>query len=161
MFINGIEFKKYDDCYYVSANGDVYSTHKKGLLKHDIDLDGYHRVGIHNRHVKIHRLVYTTWIGPIPDGMQINHRDDDKEHNHYTNLYAGSQKQNIQDCIRNGTRKGHMKPITVYDNVVQKELTFNSVLELIEYTGHPVANGSLVKLRSRKWFQTRCKIVNY
>ena len=80
--------------------------------------------------------------------------------NHYKNLYLGSQKENIQDCIRNGTRKGNLKPIRVYDKKVDKVLDFESVSAFIEYTGHRVANGAISKCKSHKWFQIRYKIVN-
>ena len=29
--------------------------------------------------MKIHKLVYLTWIGKIDDDKQINHRDDNRE----------------------------------------------------------------------------------
>lgn len=160
MFFQGKEYRKYDDFYYVSADGDIYSTYKKGLLKHSIDLDGYHRVDIHSKHMKVHRLVFLAWVGPIPRDKQLNHLDDNKDNNHYKNLYLGSQKENIQDCIRNGTRKGNLKPIRVYDKKVDKVLDFESVSAFIEYTGHRVANGAISKCKSHKWFQIRYKIVN-
>lgn len=160
MFFQGKEYRKYDDFYYVSVDGDIYSTYKKGLLKHSIDLDGYHRVDIHSKHMKVHRLVFLAWVGPIPRDKQLNHLDDNKDNNHYKNLYLGSQKENIQDCIRNGTRKGNLKPIRVYDKKVDKVLDFESVSAFIEYTGHRVANGAISKCKSHKWFQIRYKIVN-
>ena len=160
MFFQGKEYRKYDDFYYVSADGDIYSTYKKGLLKHSIDLDGYHRVDIHSKHMKVHRLVFLVWVGPIPRDKQLNHLDDNKDNNHYKNLYLGSQKENIQDCIRSGTRKGNLKPIRVYDKKVDKVLDFESVSAFIEYTGHRVANGAISKCKSHKWFQIRYKIVN-
>ena len=83
MIFQGKEFRKYDEHYYVSADGDIYSTYKKGLLKHSIDLDGYHRVDIHSKHMKVHKLVYLVWGGPIPDGKQLNHIDDNKDNNSF------------------------------------------------------------------------------
>lgn len=47
MIIDGKEFKKYDNMYYISADGDVYSKYSHKCLKHNIDIDGYHRVDIH------------------------------------------------------------------------------------------------------------------
>ena len=99
--------KPYDKNYYVSEYGDVYSLYSKKFLKHQIDCDGYHRVDIHSKHIKIHKLVYLTWIGNVKKGEQINHKDDDKNNNHYSNLYIGSQKENIQDCIKNNHRVGN------------------------------------------------------
>lgn len=160
MIFQGKEFREYDQTYYVSADGDVYSTYKKGLLKHSIDIDGYHRVDIHGRHVKVHKLVFFVWVGPIPHGKQLNHRDDNKDHNHYLNLYPGTQQENIKDCIKNGTRKGHLTPITVLDKKTNETLSFPSIKSFIDYTGHKVANGSISKCKSHKWFQERYEIID-
>ena len=58
LILNGIVFKRYDDCYYVSADGEIFSMYSKKIIKHSIDVDGYHRVDIHGKHMKVHRLVY-------------------------------------------------------------------------------------------------------
>lgn len=160
MIYQGKEFRKYDDHYYVSADGDIYSVYKNGLLKHSIDLDGYHRVDIHSKHMKVHKLVFLVWVGPIPEGKQLNHIDDNKDNNHFSNLYLGTQKENIHDCIRNGTRKGNLKPIQIYDKEVDKVLSFSSISAFIEYTGHHVSNGAISKCQSHKWFRMRYEIVS-
>lgn len=46
LIFNDKIFKPYDNNYYVSNDGDIYSVYKKGLLKHNIDIYGYHRVDI-------------------------------------------------------------------------------------------------------------------
>ena len=168
IFINNEEkeFRQFKEnpSYYVSADGDVYSTFSKKLLKHYIDLDGYHRVDIYinhkQKHIKIHNLVYLVWIGPIPKGFQINHYDDNKDHNHYTNLYLGTQKQNIHDCRRNLHRVGNVQSIEIKDKILDKIITFPSISEFIKYSGHPVANGSLSKCLKSKWFHERFELIS-
>lgn len=168
IFINNEEkeFRQFKEnpSYYVSADGDVYSTFSKKLLKHYIDLDGYHRVDIYinhkQKHIKIHKLVYLVWIGPIPKGFQINHYDDNKDHNHYTNLYLGTQKQNIYDCRRNLHRVGNVQSIEIKDKLLDKIITFPSISEFIKYSGHPVANGSLSKCLNSKWFHERFELIS-
>ena len=50
----------------------------------------------------VHRLVADTYI-PNPDNLPIvRHLDDDPTNNSIDNLARGTQKDNIQDCIRNG-----------------------------------------------------------
>ena len=74
--------------YYIDKEGNVYSFYKKSLLKPmvrkahnksylyvDIYYDGK------QHHVNIHKLVYETWIGKIPVGFQINHKDDNSFNN--------------------------------------------------------------------------------
>lgn len=161
IIINNQEFAKYDDSYYVSQSGDIYSRYSNKLLKHGIDLDGYHRVDIHQKHKKVHKLVWTAWMGEIPNGLQLNHKDDNKDNNSLSNLYLGTQKQNIADCVENGHRVGHTGYITVYDKKVKKTLTFSPLSEFIEYCGHSAKNGSVKKIFKRDWFNKRYKILDY
>ncbi len=42
----------------------------------------------------VHRMVVETFIGPIPDGMQVNHKDGDKTNNHLDNLEICTNSQN-------------------------------------------------------------------
>lgn len=161
LIINGKILKPYDSMYYVSADGDVYSTYSKKFLKPHIDKDGYLRVDIHSKHMKVHKLVYIVWIGPIPENMQINHIDDDKLHNHYSNLYAGSQKNNIKDCINNNHRCGNIFYLTLFDREKNKVITFCPASDFISYSGHSNKNGSLKKMFSKNWFKKRYKIIEY
>ena len=149
MIYNNVEFKKYDDNYFVSENGDVFSTYKQGLLKHYIDCDGYHRVDIHGKHMKIHRMVHELWNGSVPKGKQVNHYNDDKDNNNYRNLYVGNQQENIHDCVRNQHRVGNTYSIKVYDKKCNKILEFPSIKEFIDYSGHSVANGSLSHIKDK------------
>ena len=50
--INGEEFAKYDNTYYVSKDGKVFSTYVNRLLTAKPDLDGYPRLDIHGKHKK-------------------------------------------------------------------------------------------------------------
>lgn len=161
MIINGIEYRKIDNWYYISKTGDVYSMYIQRNLKHSIDCDGYHRVDIHGKHKKIHRLVYKYWKGKIPNGKQVNHIDDDKNNNDITNLYIGTQKENIHDCIRNKHRKGHIYKLTVYDRKEQREISFCPAHMFFEYSGHSSLSKSLKKCFKTKWFNDRYDIIDF
>lgn len=147
--------------YYVSADGDVYSLYSHKLLKHNIDLNGYHRVDIHERHYKVHKLVWLTWKGPIPYGLQINHRDDNKDNNNISNLYLGTQKENINDCIKNNHRKGNLYKLVVYDKLNGQVETFEPACKIFNYSGHTSANGGVTRAMTRLWFQERFTIISY
>lgn len=161
IIINNQLFKQYDEMYYVSEYGEIYSNYSKKLLKHNIDIDGYHRVDIHQRHKKVHQLVYQTWIGPIPKNKQINHIDDNKNNNHYTNLYAGTQKENIQDKHKNKKTVGNVFYLTLFDKEKNKTITFCPAKEFIPYSGHPCKNGSLSKMFRKNWFKKRYIIIDF
>lgn len=159
MIINGIEFKPYDDNYYVSKRGDVYSVRTKKMLKHYIDADGYHRVDLYKKHKKVHKLVYITWIGNIPDGKQINHKDDNKDNNDADNLYAGTQTENINDCIQNNHRKGNLSVLIVRKKTEDKILIFQPAVKFFEYCGHTAKNGGISRAITRDWFKKEYELI--
>lgn len=49
----------------------------------------------------IQKLVYETFIGPIPNGMTIDHIDENFLNNHYTNLRLLSRRDNIKAYLAN------------------------------------------------------------
>lgn len=161
IVIDNIELKPYDNTYYVSRDGDVYSLYSKKFLKWNIDKDGYPRVDIHSKHIKVHKLVYLTWVGRDLEGLQINHRDDDKMNPSVDNLYLGTQQENIQDCIANGNRVGNRRYLTVFDKEKNSIFTFSPVSDFIQYCGHPSRNGSVKKMFSKNWFKKRYTIIDY
>ena len=161
--IDGKFFMKYDDMYYVSATGDVYSTFSKKCLKHYIDHNGYHRVDIHGKHIRISKLVYLTWKGEIPKGKIIRHIDDDKDNNMSTNLILGSQKENMYDAFRNNHKEksGNTHYLKLFDKIDNKTLCFCPAKDFIKFSGHPCSSGSLKKTFKKKWFKERYDIIEY
>lgn len=70
------------------------------ILKPNRNSSGYVRVPLYNdeneyKQTLVHRLVYMAHVGPIPKGMQINHKDEDKTNNCIENLEVVTPKQNI------------------------------------------------------------------
>ena len=161
VIFNNEVFKRYDNMYFVSADGKVYSSYSNKVLKNAIDISGYKMVDIHGKHMRIHRLVYLTWIGEIPKDCQINHKDDNKHNNHYTNLYAGTQKENMMDKSDNGHSIGNTYYLTVLDKKENKVITFCPAYEFIGYSHHSCKSGSLSKMFKREWFRKGYKIVEY
>lgn len=44
----------------------------------------------------IHEIVADTFIGPRPEGMEIDHKDEDKSNNHVTNLEYVTHAENMR-----------------------------------------------------------------
>ena len=60
-------------------------------------------VGLGGVKHQVHRLVLEAFVGHAPDGKSYClHWDDDHGNNRLSNLRWGSQKENMQDCARNG-----------------------------------------------------------
>lgn len=102
--------------YFVDSKGIVYSqwvnrgqhgTVRGGLLrplsasKHK---HGHLSVSFGRNSEKqyIHRLVYRIFKGEIPEGLSVCHKDGDPSNNELSNLYAGTQKENMRDMVRHG-----------------------------------------------------------
>ena len=123
IFINNKEFKKLDinPKYFISNDGEVYSQNANKILK--IAYRGkynkqYPYVCIYykgkQRKFSIHRLVYHTWVSKLSEHQNVNHIDDNLQNCFYKNLYVGSQKDNIKDCIKNNHRVGNIFYLTLY-----------------------------------------------
>jgi hypothetical protein len=114
--------------YEVSDFGDVrtlahMTLDKRGrqhpiperVLKHSVQRDGYHLVALYENGARkqflVHRLVYEHHIGPLIDGLDIAHRDGDKDNNCAANLVQCTRKENIAHQLDHGTRcRGENKP---------------------------------------------------
>lgn len=59
-------------------------------------LCGVHADGspVHQMTLKVHQLVYDAWVGPVPDGMVIDHIDRNRSNNSVDNLRAVSPLAN-------------------------------------------------------------------
>jgi len=105
---------EYEGWYQVSDAGRVKrikpgSATKPGkILRPFLTHKGYHMVKLFNgssasaRTIPVHTLVAAAFIGPRPEGLEINHKDCIKEHNIPENLEYVTTKQNIHHAIKNG-----------------------------------------------------------
>ena len=56
-------------------------------------------------HIKIHRLVLLTFVGPCPEGFVCNHKDFVRDNNELSNLEWIPEVKNNSICSRNGISK--------------------------------------------------------
>lgn len=54
-----------------------------------------------SRIVAVHRIVAAVFIGPCPDGLQVNHKDGNKANNAAENLEYVTCRENIRHCWKN------------------------------------------------------------
>ena len=84
---------------YVSDDGHIFN---RSMHEYFIEnAHGYLRIRISRnsiiRRIFIHRLVYLTFIGTIPAGMQIDHIDKDRTNNNVSNLRCVTPKENCKN----------------------------------------------------------------
>jgi hypothetical protein len=93
MFKNFTKYEIYED-------GRIWSYKTNRFLKPSIEKKGYQRVNLYDNEGTIkgylvHRIVYEAVTGnPIPEGLQVNHIDEDKTNNHINNLNLMTPKEN-------------------------------------------------------------------
>lgn len=98
---------------YITPQGEVWQRVNAGhperrqwvQRKPETDKDGYKRVRVNGRNRPVHRLVYETFVGPIPEGMVVRHMDGVPHHNFVDNLQIGTQAENIADKRAHGTHQ--------------------------------------------------------
>lgn len=84
----------------MDEQGNILSIYKteSGFIKTFPDKDGYLKVAVTIKKKTVnrvvHRLVYETWVGVIPEGMTVDHIDGNKLNNHHTNLRLLTPEEN-------------------------------------------------------------------
>ena len=125
--------------YVIFEDGSIKKRRGEGMLKVCPDKDGYLRASLTIKYKTenrmVHRLVYEAFIGPIPPGLTVDHKDGDKLNNHYDNLQLLGAKENAikgnakhwvfispegkvvevynlkEFCRKNGLHDGHMNSV--------------------------------------------------
>lgn len=96
--------------YYITKNGKLYSRWSgkwKRKSSNRIKNNGYAIQTLHDRkgHKKtygVHQLVAMVWV-PNPDNKPcVCHKDNVRTHNHYKNLYWGTNRENTAQMVHDG-----------------------------------------------------------
>lgn len=116
--------------YEVSENGDIRNKRNGKLLKWSKNSNGYYKVSLRKdgdiKQFYVHRLVGMMFV-PNDDATkkEINHIDEDKSNNHYSNIEWCDRTYNVNYGDR--TRKASK---TQSKKVIGKSLTENKVIIL-------------------------------
>ena len=101
--------------YYVSKNGDVYNLNKKIKMRFE-QSGNYYRVqcnyNLRGKHFQVHRMVWESFNGEIPEGMEINHINHDPHDNRLENLELTSHKENCTKARHNNIEVYSINPNT-------------------------------------------------
>lgn len=98
-----------EEHYLVSSLGRVWSHRSDKLMKLRLSDRGYMSVPLtvsrgQYKHARVHRLVAEAFIGPRPDGAEVNHIDFDRANNKAANLEYVTRLQNVRYSDSNGRR---------------------------------------------------------
>lgn len=97
--------------YAICPHGEVISIKTGNILKTHKNIRSYQRICLRKEsksyHRFVHCLVAETFIGPRPEGKQVDHIDGNKDNNHYYNLRYLTQEENLSRRVPMGKmRKG-------------------------------------------------------
>lgn len=154
-------FIPYNTNYMVSNFGRVKSLNynhyqgKEHILKQAKTRIGYLQVGLYKngkrRNFLVHRLVWEAFNGPIPEGMQINHLNEEKTDNRLENLSLMTAKENHNwGTINARISKSHNKIINQYTIDGIHIHTWFSMLAIQNELGYSQGNISLCCSGKRK-----------
>ena len=99
-------------------------------VKQNVTDRGYFRIALRkNKKQKIwfsHRVVALAFIGPIPTGKQVNHKNGIKSDNRPENLEYVSQSENNKHAYKTGLRsvRGNQSPVRKIDESVAIEIKY-------------------------------------
>lgn len=99
----------YEETHDVSDLGRIRRRKTGRILKGSPNQKGYIQVNFHVDGVQklrlVHRVVMEAFVGPCPDGMEVDHEDTIPNHNALSNLRYLTPKQNIEHSIAMGNAK--------------------------------------------------------
>ena len=135
----------YEGLYEVSNTGRIRNRNRK-IIKTFSNKEGYIRVTLCKNNkpktFSVHRLVALAFIPNTENKPQVNHIDEDKANNVFTNLEWVTQKENhnhgtinerISQSLKNNPKKS--KPVSAFDDFGNLIFSFPSIYEAERQTG--------------------------
>lgn len=140
--LNLIDFDKYT----ITKNGEIFSNsynYKGHQLLGTKDRNGYLVLCLRCKDGKpkvylFHRVIWFYFKGEIPQGYEINHKDEDKTNNSIDNLELLTRKENVNYGTRN-------KRAAISNSIVQKgrKFTENHLLNISISHSKPILQYNL------------------
>jgi len=131
-----------DKKHIISEYGDIWSSYKKSLMCIQNGVDGYKRIKILGKQIRIHIIVYNSYydesIDLIPEEnleLIVDHADRNKHNNHITNLSLKTLKENRKNCVSKS------KHIVCKDIITDEEYIFKSIKEAIDIIQYSTKHG--------------------
>ena len=129
--------KGYEGLYKISNHGEVWSERKQRLLKKGKSATGYYKVVLYknkkHKNFDIHRLVAINFINNPLEKPCVNHMDENKTNNHYSNLEWCTYKEN-----NNHARNLKLYPILKSEKSPKSKLCLNDVLNIRKYCSNNI-----------------------
>lgn len=163
---SNLEFRKIKSLkflYEVNENGTIFRNVKsKKQLKIKLDMHhsekGYYTTFVHMggrknpefKRVMIHKVVAECWLGDIPEGYEVDHRDRNSHNNDYRNLRYVTKSEQMKNrdysiISKTGSenlskaRKERMKSVMINDG--KEKIYFESYASCARFLAGKYAKG--------------------
>ena len=140
------EIKGFEGLYTIDEYGNVYSIRNHKYLKQKYDKDGYKTVHLcnnrNNKFPRVHQLVAEAFV-PNDDPNNkttVDHIDNNKTHNHYSNLQWLSVADNSRKANLGRDYSYQYKPIKAINFSTFQEYVFNSRTDCAKFVGCSVTD---------------------
>ena len=108
--------------YSVSNTGTVKNS--KGKLLYGSDKDGYVRVCVNYKLIRMHRLVAKAFVENQNNYSEVNHIDGNKKNNHASNLEWCSRSHNTKHSFDLGLNKARKGTESTKSKLTQEQVDF-------------------------------------
>ena len=129
------QYVDFGERYLVNQYGEIYSKYSRKLLKHNIIKKGYHMVRMSFNGSQYDKLVHNVVGWTFPDicgkyepGLQINHKDENKDNNNAINLewctgsynvnYGTANERRMETREKNGDSRRRRKVNQIEDGII-------------------------------------------
>jgi len=94
--------------YKVSDDGQVFGIKRGKVLKPFGER--YQMVELHQKGRTVHSLVWEAFNGVVPEGLEIDHIDNNRDNNNLTNLRLLTHSQNLTEYHKRFGNRGSVYP---------------------------------------------------
>lgn len=150
----------WEDTYEVSVTGVIRRVAQKGwharwtVVAGSLQSKGYRVVGFtrNNRmtHHAVHRIVCAAFLGPCPDGFEVNHKARVKLNNRLSNLEYVTHAANMEHAMLTGAFRKHSRKKLNADDVrsIRQDSSSATPRELARR--HNVSKGTITRILTRE-----------
>lgn len=149
--------------YMVSDDGRVSNANTDNVLSEEVHDGGYKTVRLYKdgkvNKKYVHRLVAQAFLPNFTNKPIVNHKDSNKQNNHYTNLEWCSHQGNVRHAIDKGNKEGLRSDdvVKVYIDLHYNDMTVKDVAT--KYNTSVKVVSSIKNKRSYKDILNKIKVV--
>lgn len=160
--------------FYVSDEADIWSEVYRGARKKTVSIiehritpvaNMYQSVHYRNRDHKmlsilVHRLVWLAFNGEIPQGLEIDHIDQNKHNNRLDNLQVATHSENVKKAKYFGSGNRLLRPVRVSIPGTEFYQDFPSISEAARHLKSKVSHVGRAVLKGHLYKGVKIKYIN-